>query len=164
MKAKIFNAPIFLLALLFITATNSFATPSTSDAGDKEQIKTYSKSYPADGNDKLQIDNRYGKVTVNTWAKNEFKVDVQIKIETDDANNTKRLLDNVTISDSKEGALVSFKTNIAKQSSNSWGSWIGSRHSQNIEINYTIYMPAKNPLSISNKYGAVELPTLDGKV
>ncbi|MDB5009386.1 MAG: hypothetical protein JWQ06_175, partial [Mucilaginibacter sp.] len=76
------------------------------------------------------------------------------------------LLDNVTISDSKNGSVVLFKTNIDKQS-NSWGSWIGDHINSSyrkIEVNYTVYMPAKNPLDIDNRYGSIELPNLDGKV
>ncbi|XHR93915.1 hypothetical protein ACFJIV_27010 [Mucilaginibacter sp. UC70_90] len=33
-----------------------------------------------------------------------------------------------------------------------------------MEINYTVYMPAKNPLTITNKYGSTELPDLSGKL
>jgi hypothetical protein len=50
-----------------------------------EKIKNYSKSYSVDGNDLLQINNSFGKSgTVNTWNKNEFKVDVQMKFGSED--------------------------------------------------------------------------------
>lgn len=136
----------------------------------KEKTKTYSKSYSVDGNDKLQITNTYGKVTVNTWAKNEVKVDVQIKTYANDEDDAQKMLDNISITDSKENSLVSFKTNIERTNNNNgnniFGSWFsnGKANTRKSEINYTVYMPAKNQLQISNTYGNVILPELLGKV
>ena len=127
-----------------------------------KQVKTYSKSYTVDAGTKLDIDNRYGKVTVNTWSKNEFKVDVQIEVTANKADDTRKFIDRISINDSKQGQTVSFKTNIDKESQpNLFGSKTSSRK---IEINYVIYMPAQNALNVTNKYGNVELPDLDGKL
>ncbi|MDN5283848.1 MAG: hypothetical protein JWR38_122 [Mucilaginibacter sp.] len=132
-----------------------------------EKIKNYSKTYSVDGNDVINIDNRFGKIIVNTWAKNEVKVDVQIKVTTNSDDKAQKLLDNVNIRDSKDGSGISFRTSIntSGDDDNSW-SLFGSKHNnvRIIEINYTVYMPSKNPLSISNKYGAVSLPDLEGKL
>jgi hypothetical protein len=116
-----------------------------------------------DANDKLLIDNRYGKVIINTWNKNEVKVDIEIKAETNNDAETQKLLDGVQISDSKNGNLVSFVTNI----NNEWNagmSWNGGHKIRKIEINYTVYMPSRISLEVSNKYGATELPDLQGKI
>ncbi|OKS89389.1 hypothetical protein RG47T_4873 [Mucilaginibacter polytrichastri] len=131
-----------------------------------EKIKNYSKSYSADGNDKLQLDNIYGKIIVNTWAKNEVKVDVQMKADANEADEAQKLIDNVNISDSKDGSLISFKTNYDKSGSNNWGTWFDSGKSRvrKIEINYTVYMPAKMALNITNRYGSTDLPDLSGKL
>ena len=162
MKYRTFKNPVITLAALLMISLSAFAQQNHDD--NNEQVKNYSKSYAADDNDKLQIDNRYGKVTVNTWNKNEFKIEVQVKVEAKDQSATKKLLDNVTISDSKSGSTVSFQTNIDKQST-SWNSWftVGNSY-RKMEVNYTVYMPAKNALNINNKYGSIELPNLDGKV
>jgi hypothetical protein len=121
-----------------------------------EKIKNYSKSYPADANDVLQISNTFGKVFVNTWAKKEFKVDVQMKFGADDEEYVNKMIDGSSIIDSKEGSVVSFRTNLAR---------INNRHGSNhIEVNYTVYMPASNALDLTNKFGNVILPDLSGKV
>ncbi|CAM3709606.1 hypothetical protein MUGA111182_04550 [Mucilaginibacter galii] len=136
----------------------------------KEKTKTYSKSYSVDGNDKLVISNTYGRVTVNTWAKNEVKVDVQIKTYANEDDDAQKMLDNISVTDSKENSVISFKTNIERTNSSSgnnlWGSWFssGKSNTRKSEINYTVYMPAKNQLQISNTYGNVILPELTGKV
>ncbi len=132
-----------------------------------EKIKNYSKTYSVDGNDKLQIENKFGKVTVNTWNRNEIKVDIQMKADADDADAAQKLLDGVSISDNKDGDGVYFKTHIGNDDRGNWGSWFGSgkSHVRKIEVNYTVYMPAKNPLTITNNYGGTVLPDLlSGKV
>lgn len=131
----------------------------------QEKVKTYSKSYPADGNDKLSISNKFGKVTVNTWNKNEFKVDVQIKGVATDDETAQKLIDNTNISDSKNGDVVSFNTVFNTNGRNSiWDLFNNRNDRHKVEVNYTVYMPAKNALDIDNKYGAIELPDIDGKV
>jgi hypothetical protein len=118
-----------------------------------EQVKDYSRTYTVDANDKLQIDNSFGNIMVNTWNRNEFKVDVHIRVTANEGD--------VTIVDSKKGSLVSFKTNINQRGR----TWIGGRRgSSNIIVNYMIYMPAKNPLEITNRFGAINLPDLNGRV
>ena len=132
----------------------------------QDKIKNYSKSYPADGNDKLVIDNKYGRVTVNTWAKNEFKVDVQIKGYAKDDETAQKMVDAITVSDSKDGDVVSFRTNFnGNNTSNSiWKLFTNMNNNHKVEVNYIIYMPAKNALDIDNRYGATVLPDIDGKV
>lgn len=144
------------------SSTNIQNTPVQDDNDTDKQVKTYSKSYTIDAGTRLDINNRYGKVTVNTWSKNEFKVDVQIQVTADKADDTRKFIDRISINDSKQGQTVSFKTNIDKENQpNLFGSKTSTRK---IQINYVIYMPAQNALNITNKYGNVELPDLDGKL
>jgi hypothetical protein len=176
---KLFNSPrVNLESLKGLQNLNlNFNTPDDKRLQEqiqkgevKEKVKNYSKSYSVDGNDKLQITNTYGKVTVNTWAKNEVKVDVQIKTYANEEDDAQKMLDNISITDSKENSLIFFKTNIERSTnssgSNLWGSWFssGKSNTRKSEINYTVYMPAKNQLQISNTYGNVILPELSGKV
>ncbi len=128
----------------------------------QEQVKTYSKTYPA-GNDGLVIDNRYGKITVNTWNRNEFKVDVQIKVAGSTLDKAKKMLSQVQIQDAKQGGNVSFRTEI-DQGGSSWLSFSGGSNVRKMEINYTVYMPEDNALTIQNRYGSTELPNLKGRV
>ncbi|NOW97509.1 DUF4097 family beta strand repeat-containing protein [Mucilaginibacter sp. SG564] len=132
----------------------------------KEKIKTYSKVYSAAGSDELKIENSFGEISVNTWDRNEFKVDVQIKVYADFDADADRFLDVIQISDSKTAGLVWFKTVIGNNGNLSPELWKGEgeNHIKKIEINYVVYMPTKNTLSINNKYGNTILPDLPGKV
>ncbi|MEO8887160.1 MAG: hypothetical protein ABI367_13935 [Mucilaginibacter sp.] len=131
------------------------------DTETDQKIKNYSKTYVADANTRLDIDNRYGKVSVKTWAKNEFKVDVQIKVLADKTDETSNLLNSINITDKKQGQTVIFKTIIDKEAAILA---VGRNNFRKVEINYVVYMPAKNALNITNKLGNIELPDLNGKV
>jgi hypothetical protein len=129
-----------------------------------QKIRTYSKSYPIDGNDRIKLTNQYGKITVNTWDKPEIKVDVFIKAEAQDDGTAQRLIDGVRISDGKQGDEVSFKTSIESNNS-SWKIWDwGGKKSHKLEIDYTVYMPSKTDLNVDQSYGAIVLPDLQGRV
>ncbi|MGN6180019.1 MAG: hypothetical protein ACTHNW_12605 [Mucilaginibacter sp.] len=131
---------------------------------DAASTRTYSKTYPANSDDKLVIDNSYGNVVVNTWDKNYFKVDVQIKASARNAGDEKDMLDDVSISDAKDGSTVAFKTNIDKGKS-IWKTIFGGEWGDHkVSINYTVYMPSRNELVIRNRYGNTELPDLSGRV
>ncbi|WP_342646450.1 hypothetical protein [Mucilaginibacter sp. CSA2-8R] len=137
----------------------------------KEKTKIYSKSYNVDADDKLTINNAYGKVTVNTWSKNEVKVDVQMMAYANEEEDAQKLLDNISIQDSKENSVISFKTSIAptmvkNTNTNVIGAWFssGKSYTRKMVINYTVYMPAKSQLDVTNKFGNVILPNLSGKV
>ena len=130
-----------------------------------EKIKSYTKSYSLDANDKIKLSNQYGKIIVNTWDRHEVKVDVQIKAQAEDDDAAQKLLDGVQILDSKTGDLVSFKTEI-EHSNGSWKiwNWGGNNKKHKLEIDYNVYMPAKTDLNIEDSYGAIQLPDLEGKV
>jgi hypothetical protein len=121
-----------------------------------EKTKNYTKSYPIDGNDKIKLSNQFGRITVNTWDRHEVKVDIQIKAEAGNDNDAQRLLDGVRISDSKNADLVSFRTEIDR--------FNGGNKSRKLEINYTVYMPARTDLNVEDSYGSIILPDLDGHV
>jgi len=137
---------------------------SSVEDGGIELVKNYSKTYPVKATDKLLIDNLYGKITVNTWNRNEIKVEVQIKVAAKDQADAKTLLNKVSINNNKAGSKVSFKTNIAKEGVWNFISGNNKNIYRRIEINYNIYMPTRNALNISNQWGIIELPDFEGKV
>lgn len=130
-----------------------------------EKVKNYSKSYPIDANDRLNISNQFGKVMVSTWNRNEVQVNVQIKSYSDDDGTAQKMIDNIDISDNKSGDQISFSTNFGHGSSRSiWDLFNVQNDHHRVEVNYVINMPAKNALSIRNKYGATEIPDMNGRV
>ena len=134
-----------------------------------EKVKKLTKSYSTGTSNVLSIDHNYGRITVNTWEKNEVKVDVEIKAYAEDEDSAQRLLDGVTITNGKTGNQITFKTNIENNNkSNSWMTmsyWNGnSNNKQKVDVFYTVYMPAKTAINLKTNYTNVILPNLDGAV
>lgn len=129
-----------------------------------EKEKTITKSYSVSSRDKLSLDNQYGNVVINTWAKNEIKVDVIIKGFGRSSDEATEYLEGVSINESRQSNLISFKTSISKNKDSWWGirRKSGGEERRGVQVNYHVYMPAKNSLDISNKYGNTSIPNFDG--
>ncbi|MEO5683756.1 MAG: hypothetical protein ABIQ88_14015 [Chitinophagaceae bacterium] len=148
---------IMTTALLLITATCLFA----ADGPEIEKKKSYSKSYSISGNDKVNINNQFGEVKINTWGKSEVKVEVNITAKASSDERAQAILDNISIEDSKNSDGVSFKTTMGKQE------WKGDKkgsNNQGMEINYEISMPASSPLILTNQFGKTIVPDMSGPI
>ena len=159
------------IGLLFTALLNVPTLVKAHDDGDYkvEKKKNYSKSYPLSGNDKIKLDNSFGEMKITTWEKNEVKVDVAITVRANTEETAQKLLDNIKIQDGKEGNGVYFKTNI--NNNKHWGNnhdddgdkkGKGKNHNTSMEINYTVYMPAGNPIEAANSFGPMIVPDLSG--
>lgn len=137
-----------------------FETPGVAEAS-----KTISKTYNIGKNDKLSINNQYGRVSVHTWNKNEIKVDIEVKAFESSESTAKDLLESVTITDTRQSDLISFKTTFEKTSMSFWSRVRnGKEERRGVQVNYEIYMPAKNALDITNRYGGTILPDFAGPI
>lgn len=150
---------ILASALLLTSTVALFA----ADGPEVEKKKMYSKSYSLDGNDKININNQFGEVKITTWTKNEVKVDISITAKAGSDERAQDILDNITISDSKSGDEISFKTNIDKQDGK--GERRNNKNeSQGMEINYEVSLPATSALILENQFGKSFVPDMSGPV
>ncbi|MEH6304477.1 hypothetical protein RYH73_02420 [Olivibacter sp. CPCC 100613] len=136
---------------------------NTAEVNGVEQSKTIQKVYIISKNTPLSIDNRYGKVEVKTWTKNEIKVDITIKAVEASGSRAEEIINSVSISETKSPGNISLSTQINKGKSSWWNNII-SGNNRGVQINYLISLPRNNSLAINNKYGAVVLPDLGGDV
>lgn len=133
------------------------------------KIKKISKTFSSNTNDVLYIENSYGKIEINTWNKNEIKVDVEVKAYAETSDEAEKLLDDVSINAAKTANQVVFKTLIAtKNKSNNWltmSFWGGGNNEkEKVEISYTVFMPSKTALNLKTNYNNVVLPNLQGDI
>lgn len=160
---KVFKPFSLLLSMLLLLQAGVFA--QDDDDKDKDnnkkyefvKTKTVNKSYNVSSNDKLNIDNSFGKVEVRTWDRNEIKIDVTVEVSSNKEDLAQKMLDGISITDGQSGKEISFKTKI-KGNNNSKG------EKSTMRVNYSISMPASNPLDISNEFGATVIPDYRGEV
>lgn len=139
--------------------------PHEGYIGTAEKSRIISKTYSVDKNDKLAINNQFGRVVIHTWAKNEIKVDVEVKAFESSDSEAAQLLETVNITDTRSNDVISFKTTFEKSSMNVWSRVKnGKEERRGVQVNYEIYMPAKNALDITNRYGSTVVPDFDGPI
>lgn len=153
-----------LLPLVVMLQANLFAQENDNDNKNDnkkkyEFVKTKSvnKSYNVSSSDKLNIKNAFGSVKVNTWNRNEIKVDVDIEVTANTEALVQKMIDRISVTDDRSGKDISFETEM-KDVNNSKG------EKSSMEINYTISMPENNPLKVQNEFGGITIPDFKGEV
>jgi len=148
------------IAVLLLLHANVFAQNDNDNDGKKTKYefvknKSFSKSYDL-GNDKVNIQNSFGKVEVKTWSKNEVKVDVAIEVSSNVEATAQKIIDGINITSGNSSSEVWFKTDNKGNNSK------GDKTTMNID--YVVYMPASNPLKLSNEFGPTIIPDFKGEV
>lgn len=129
--------------------------------------RSISQTYSASGNDKLTINNQFGKVVVKTWSRNEVKVDVKIEVSSTIKEDADELFEKIDVNHGKSGNNIYFKTTMEKNKDKDKEKKDRDRkgsHSNTIHIDYEVNMPAGLTLDVENKFGKTILPDLSGKV
>lgn len=151
-----YSLSLLLSATLLATAVKSMA--ADQDPGG-EKKKTYTKSYTVSASDKISLDNQFGEMKINTWDKGEVKVDVSITARSNDDERAQEILDNISIEDGKNSSGVYFKTRMGESKNRNRNNRHGN---EGFNIDYTVYVPVKNPLDISNQFGPITMDDYNG--
>jgi hypothetical protein len=158
---------IFSLLLLF--ANGVFASGSGEPASEKS--KNYSKTYAVGSSDKILLDNKFGDIKISTWAKNEVRVEVNITVKAKTDERAQKLLDVISIDDSKVGSDISFKTLTGDKKHKETdidddddddGNTKHKDDNTSFKINYTVYLPANATLSANDMFGDIVIGDYDG--
>ncbi|WP_199117304.1 hypothetical protein [Pedobacter sp. ASV28] len=134
------------------------------DPSDEPQrSKTFSRSFNIGRDDKINISNIYGSIIFKTWDKNEVKVDADIKAYASTDEEAQKLIDNVSISSSKNADEAIFKTSMQEPQGN-WGSGSrnGKRWRREVKVYMTVYLPSNVALTASQQYGNIEMGDFSG--
>jgi hypothetical protein len=124
----------------------------------QEVSKEFHKEFTA-GSKALNISNRYGDVIIESWDKDQIVIDVKVTVEMPNKEKAQRLLDLIDVQFNESTGEISAKTIIDdKFNFTGWGD------SRRFSIDYSVKMPVKTDLALSNKYGNTEIDELQGLV
>ena len=133
-----------ILALLFIGASSSFA---------QTEEKRVDRTFNVNSDTRLHIDNRFGKVHINTWDQSKIEVEVVIKAEGSESA-VREILDRINIDIDESSSVISVETEIQ----NSRRGW----RNEKFQIDYAIKMPKSNPLNLDHRHGDIYLDHFSG--
>jgi len=143
MKMKFSQYKYYFLVFLLIIGSKIDSKPKQT-----EKKKIVEKVYSVGNGTSLEIENKFGYVEVNNWDKSEIKITVEIISNSKNEKRAQEHLERINIDFSEGNSSITCSTNFDN---------IKSKNGEGFEVNYTIYMPAINPLSITNKFGDVRM-------
>lgn len=127
----------------------------------KKYEKTIERTFNITKDGTTSISNKYGRVTLQTWDKNEVYIKVTIQAETGSEKEAKEAFDRVTINFLSSFNQVSAKTELESKNT-SWWSWDFTQVDYNID--YEVFFPISNNLELVHKYGNFSLNELEGDI
>jgi len=151
--------------ILFLGILLSFQITNAQESVSKE----IEKSFPISSKGELTIDTKYGDVVVNGWEKDSIAITVNIKVTHKKKDNAKGLLDRIQPQINVIGDLATITSEIAAKKENFVSNYFSKSSAfdfdkSNVQINYTIYLPLKVSLDITNKFGDVILENFNGRL
>ncbi|MFH6991498.1 hypothetical protein [Flavobacterium sp. FlaQc-48] len=144
---KHYNILILFILIPFL----GFSNDDTFVAKEKNIKKTFIVNSTAG----IDIDNKYGNITVSTWDENKIDLDITIKVSGANENWVNERLSSIDVDITALKSLVSAITNIGNSSLKSKGS------SNSFEINYVIKIPKNGTVKLNNKYGNITTVNLE---
>ncbi|MBT2556248.1 hypothetical protein J7E24_00465 [Hymenobacter sp. ISL-91] len=139
------------------TAQGSDQGPAQTDGAAVpavEKVRTLSRTFPTSPTKLYTLDTRYGRVEVNVWNRPEIRTDVTIitRAETDEKAQELQAMIEVELlaRDPKTGG-ISARSRFGELPR-------GCRSQVKLyEVNYTVWVPANNPLALHNAFGEISL-------
>jgi hypothetical protein len=124
-----------------------------------ERRRNIVKVFEVTGPDLLSVNNQFGQVKVNLWAKKEIRIEIVITANAPSDERAGDFLNAVVIDERRVKNQIALTTNIDKSrfGQNLWNNRKGEKNF--IQIDYTVYMPKENALIVRNKFGDTDIPT-----
>ncbi len=117
--------------------------------------KSIKKTYIVNSNAGIDIDNKYGSISVSTWDEDKIDIDITIKVTGGNENWVNEKLNSIDVDITALKSMVTAVTNIGSSTLKSKGS------SNSFEINYVIKIPKNGTVKLNNKYGNITTLNLE---
>lgn len=118
--------------------------------------KSIKKTFIVNSNAGIDVDNKYGSISVSTWDEDKIDIDISIKVTGPNENWVNERLNSIDVDITALKSMVTAVTKLGSSSLKSKGS------NNSFEINYVIKIPKNGTVKLMNKYGNITILTLDG--
>lgn len=150
---------ILLAALLSSQATQAQFT----------ETKEIKKEFSVLPDTRIEITNKYGKIELNTWEKDSVIIEVRIKVEEKKLSKLEKAIDAIEFDFTKSDHFLIAKTKVGQNKSSLGKELVKFKETvlqsdANIQIDYTVWLPANNELKVENKFGDIFIGDYNGEV
>lgn len=151
MKKSVYRS-LLLSAILLLAGITSLSG--------QEITKDFSKTFALKPSMGVVLSNRYGDVTIESWDKNEVVINVKVTVELSSVEKSEKLISLINIEFFESDSAVGARTLLDdKFSTVTRGSGTNK-----FSIDYTVKMPGKASLDISNRYGNIKMADYPGRL
>ncbi|MGB5556193.1 MAG: hypothetical protein WBM83_16170 [Flavobacteriaceae bacterium] len=131
--------------------------------------KKVAKTYAMTDRGELQLENKYGNINLFGWNKNEVSVVMNIKVNHKKKETAEDLLNRINPVIRNGDDFVSISYEIAEKSSGFFANLFEKANPfdfnrSNLQIDYTVYMPSKAELKVTNTFGDVIIEDWTGNL
>lgn len=131
----------------------------------------YDETFKIEPGNKVEINNKYGEVIIQTWGENQVRIVAKIIAQGRNQEQVNKTMDRVRLDMRKVGHLVSVDTEIEKRGGTFTEVFNDVEEysralfgNKKLTVNMEIWLPQDVDLSITNKYGDVYLAGLSGEL
>jgi len=149
---------LFILSLLFVVNANA-----EKDAAFEEK-KVIQKSFGANSNFELEINNKHGNITFETWKKDSVSIKVTIEVHSDKLERVNELIDRIDVHFSNYSQFISATTEWGSSSTGIKVNIMNLLSDQSISVGYKVMLPDGLELDITNKFGDVSFADYSGEL
>lgn len=151
-----------LLILALLTGT-------TVSAQDHKSKMNLSREFPTTRETTLEIENKYGKIQVDSWDEDRIVVDVEIQVTESSASKLKKLKEDISIDFSGTKNYIIVKSKFESESGRLASELKSVSHTlsgsnKHVEINYSVKVPPYLEVVLVNKFGDIFMDDHQGDV
>ncbi|KAF2337262.1 hypothetical protein [Flavobacterium daemonense] len=141
--------------IVFLFILIPFLGFSNDDTNISKQ-KNIKKTYIVNSNAGIDIDNKYGNISISTWDEDKVDLDITIKVTGNNENWVNEKLNTIDVDIEALKSMVTAVTKIGNSTNKGRGS------SNSFEINYVVKIPKNGTVKLMNKYGNITTLALEG--
>jgi hypothetical protein len=157
MMKLIYKNVLLLILVIGVAKVNTQANTLLPGAK-TEFTKTVKKNYKMSADGDVSLSNKYGKINLKTWDRNEVVIEVTITAHARSESAANDIFNRINIDFANGSDYVKAETQIETQKS----SWWSSGDKGDFRIDYEVSMPKAASLDLSNKYGDSEIAAIGG--
>ena len=158
MKLSIKHIAVSILAV--------FQLAFSLEASIGEQTKEITKSFVLNPDSYVEIETKYGDITVESWDADSVKFEIVITARSEKHWNLDDMLEKINVEFTSSSSFVlaetSWADNVSFFKKRTYDIKQGLGSQDKIQVDYKVYLPSWVPLDISNKFGNVFMGKHEG--
>lgn len=122
------------------------------------------KNFKISERSSVEVYNKYGKVHVRTWDKDSVRFEVDLRVQASSSDKLKKLKNQINFDFTSTNYYIVAKTDFTKSGGIFSDFFETIVPSNNVIINYTVYLPKNATLKVDNKFGDVYIDDFEGNL